>query len=162
MPHGGVLFLDIETSKSAPNLHVFNILTYKCASCHSGVPFFDIPTSTSGPALVCFVHFYLKIFHVSSEHMPPSEPTFRPSRHTSHWKNTAACDFSNILCVCSFFSSDFLTRLCFFLLTLVRLSILSEVWLLNLLSIIISSLAPLDWLSASVTKSVRQLTGLAT
>ena len=40
---------------------VFNILTWKCASCHNGVHFFDISTSKSGPELVCFAHFDLEM-----------------------------------------------------------------------------------------------------
>ena len=48
---------DIWTSKSGPEpCGVFNILTWKCASCHNGVHFLNI--STSKNALnVCFVHF---------------------------------------------------------------------------------------------------------
>ena len=47
-----------------------------------------------------------------------SEPTFRPSRITNHWKNTAILDFPNISRVCISFlvnllSSDFSSHLCF-------------------------------------------------
>ena len=82
------------------------ILTSKCASRHNGVHFFDISTSKSGPELRCFVHFDLEmcfvpqrraIFHLSSGQLAPhprfSEPTFRPSGATNHWKNTVFRDF---------------------------------------------------------------------
>ena len=78
-----------------------------------------------------------------------SEPTFWPSRHTTHWKNTAFPDFPNISRVCIFFlltfaqlyllSSDSTSLLCFFIFwlcysaLLFQLSILSEVRLLNFL-----------------------------
>ena len=41
--------------------YVFNILTWKCASCHNGVPFCDIRTSKTDRTLVCFVNFDFKI-----------------------------------------------------------------------------------------------------
>ena len=46
-----------ERPKVVQTCGVFNILTWKCASCHNGVRFFDIATSTSGSELACFVHF---------------------------------------------------------------------------------------------------------
>ena len=52
-----------------------------------------------------------------------SEPSFRPSRHTNHWKNIEFCDFPNISRVCFLFllsfaqlyllSSDSTSLLCF-------------------------------------------------
>ena len=36
---------------------IFNILTWKCASCHNSVHFFIISTSKSAPRMVCSVHF---------------------------------------------------------------------------------------------------------
>ena len=88
------------------------ILTSKCASRHNGVHFFDISTSKSGPNVVCFVHFDLEmcfapqrraIFHLSSgqlaPHPPLSEPTFRPSGATNHWKNTVNRDFPTFSCI---------------------------------------------------------------
>ena len=38
-------------------LTFFNILTWKCASCHNSVHFFIISTSKSVPRMVCSVHF---------------------------------------------------------------------------------------------------------
>ena len=61
--HNAVHFFDIATSKSAPS-----ILTWKCASRHNGVQFF--------------------ISHLASwlRTRRFSEPTFRPSGATNHWK----------------------------------------------------------------------------
>ncbi len=53
------------------------ILTCKCASRHSGVQFFISPLATWLRAL------------------PFSEPTFRPSQPTNHWKNIMIRDFPN-------------------------------------------------------------------
>ena len=64
-----------------------------------------------------------------------SEPTFRPSGATNHWKNTVNRDFPTFSRICIFF------LLIFSLLTLLtsafQLSILSEVSLLNFLRSII-------------------------
>ena len=123
---------------------VLYILTWKCASRHNGVHFFDISTSKSGPDLLCFVHFDLEmcfapqrraLFHLSSGQLGPhrrfSEPTFRPSGATNHWKNTVNRDFPTFSRICIFF------LLIFSLLTLLtsafQLPILSEVSLLNFL-----------------------------
>ena len=123
---------------------VLYILTWKCASRHNGVHFFDISTSKSGPELVCFVHFDLECasrhngVHFFISHLASwvrtrrfSEPTFRPSGATNHWKNTVNRDFPTFSRICIFF------LLIFSLLTLLtsafQLSILSEVSLLNFL-----------------------------
>ena len=90
---------------------VLYILTWKCASRHNGVHFF--------------------IFHLASWLCTRrfSEPTFRPSGATNHWKNNR--DFPTFSRICIFF------LLIFSLLTLLtsafQLSILSEVSLLNFL-----------------------------
>ena len=89
------------------------ILTWKRASHHNGVQFF--------------------ISHLASwlRTRRFSEPTFRPSRATNHWKNTVNRDFPTFSRICIFF------LLSFSLLTLLtsafQLSILSEVSLLNFL-----------------------------
>ena len=92
---------------------VLYIFTWKCASRHNGVHFF--------------------ISHLASwvRTRRFSEPTFRPSGATNHWKNTVNRDFPTFLRICIFF------LLIFSLLTLLtsafQLSILSEVSLLNFL-----------------------------
>ena len=64
---------------------VLYILTCKCASCYSGVQFFISPLNS-----------FLRTRRFT-------EPTFRPSRPTNHWKNTAFRDFPNIWRVWIFF-----------------------------------------------------------
>ena len=142
--HNGVHFLDIATSKSGPNLVcsvicattvctfstsqlpkvvrswcALCILTCKCASRHNGVHFF--------------------ISHLASwlRTRRFSEPTFRPSGATNHWKNTVFRDFPTFSRICIFFLltlSLLLFSLLIFLFSLpplpysaFHLSILSEV-----------------------------------
>ena len=105
---------------------VLYILTWKCASRHNGVHFF--------------------ISHLASwlRTRRFSEPTFRPSGATNHWKNTVINrDVPTFSHICIFFLLT-LSLLIFFLLifsllTLLtsafQLSILSEVSLLNFLRI---------------------------
>ena len=61
------------------------ILTWKCASRHNGVQFF--------------------ISHLASwlRTRRFSEPTFRPSLATNHWKNTVNRDFPTFSRICIFF-----------------------------------------------------------
>ena len=92
------------------------ILTSKCAARHNGVHFFDIATSESGPTMVCFAHLTWKcasrhngvqlfISHLASwlRTRSFSEPTFRPSGATKHWKNTVFRDFPTFSRICIFF-----------------------------------------------------------
>ena len=148
--HKGVHFFVISTSKTAPNPSVFNtfyfqmvfrattpctfstsqlpkvlrdpgvlyILTCKCASRHNSVQFF--------------------ISHLASwlRTRRFSEPTFRPSGATNHWKNTVFRDFPTFSRICIFFLLT-LSLLLFFLLIFLfslplpcsafHLSIVSEV-----------------------------------
>ena len=103
---------------------VLYILTWTCASRHNGVQFF--------------------ISHLASwlRTRRFSEPTFRPSGATNHWKNTVFRDFPTFSRICIFFLltlSLLLFSLLIFLFSLplpcsaFHLSILSEVWLLNFL-----------------------------
>ena len=176
--HNGVHFFDIATSKSGPTLRCFVhvhfemcfapqrralfltshlpkvartwcalcIFTSKCASHHNGVQFF--------------------ISHLASwlRNRRFSEPTFRPSGATNHWKNLVFRDFTTFSRICIFFLLTLslllfffwpFSSLCFFLLFLFyssfsdlslslplpfsafHLSILSEVWLLNFLRLIL-------------------------
>ena len=88
---------------------VLCILTSKCASRQSGVPFLNISTSKSAPNPWVFLAFSLQnVLRYSGVQFLISplttwlrtrrfnEPTFRLTRHTNHWKNTAFRDFSNI------------------------------------------------------------------
>ena len=103
---------------------VLYILTCKCASRHNGVQFF--------------------ISHLASwlRTRRFSEPTFRPSGASNHWKNTVFRDFPTFSRICIFFLltlSLLIFSLLIFLFSLplpcsaFHLSILSEVWLLNFL-----------------------------
>ena len=103
---------------------VLYILTSKCASRHNGVQIF--------------------ISHLASwlRTRRFSEPTFRPSGATNHWKNTVFRDFPTFSRICIFFLltlSLLIFSLLIFLFSLplpcsaFHLSILSEVWLLNFL-----------------------------
>ena len=106
----------------------FNILTWKRASRHSGVQFLISPLTT-----------WLRTRRFN-------EPTFRLTRHTNHWKNTAFRDFSNIWRGWIFFlltfallhllSSDF-TFFCLYFISLLFICFstlhFSEVYYLNFL-----------------------------
>ena len=107
---------------------VLYILTWKCASHHNGVQLF--------------------ISHLASwlRTRRFSEPTFRLSGATNHWKNTVFRDFPTFSRICIFFLltlSLLLFSLLIFLFSLplpysaFHLSILSEVWLLNFLRLYI-------------------------
>ena len=147
--HNGVHFFDISTSKSGPELVCFvhfdldmcfapqrralfrhlnfqkwsehgvlYILTWKCASRYNGMQFF--------------------ISHLASwlRTRRFSEPTFRPSGATNHWKNKVFRDFPTSSHICIFCLLT-LSLLLFFLLIFLfslplpcsafHLSILSEV-----------------------------------
>ena len=92
---------------------VLYVFTWKCASRHNGVHFF--------------------ISHLASwlRTRRFSEPTFRPSGATNHWKNTVNRDFPTFSRICIFFLLIFSLLTCLFSLTLpcsaFHLSILSEV-----------------------------------
>ena len=107
---------------------VLHILASKCASRHSGVQFF-----------ISHLARWLRTRRFS-------EPTFRPSGATNHWKNTVFRDFATFSRTCLFFlltlsplwSSLFCSSLLWlFPPLLFHLSILSEVWRLNFLRITI-------------------------
>ena len=93
------------------------LFTWKCASRHNGVQFF--------------------IFHLASwlRTRRFSEPTFRPTGATNHWKNTVFRDFPTFSRICIFFL--LILSLLTLLTSAFQLSILSEVSLLNFLRICI-------------------------
>ena len=106
-------FSTSQLPKVVRSSSALSILTWKCASRRNGV------------------HFFMS--HLASwlRTRRFSEPTFRPSGATNHWKNTVNRDFPIFLPIYLFF------LLIFSLLTLFtsafQLSILSEVSLLNFL-----------------------------
>ena len=91
--HSGVqFFLHLNFKKCSEPLSFLAfscIFTSKCASRHSGVQFLISPLTT-----------WLRTRRFN-------EPTFRLTRHTNHWKNTAFRDFSNIWRGCIFFLLTF-------------------------------------------------------
>ncbi len=106
-------FSTSQLQKAVRSWHVLHIFTWKCASRHSGVQFFISPLTT-----------WLRTRRFN-------EPTFRLTRRTNHWKNTAFRDFSNIWRGCIFFLLTLLHLICFS--SAFQLSILSEVHYLNFL-----------------------------
>ena len=124
---------------------ILYILTSKCASRHNGVQLF-IP----------YLATWLRTRRFS-------EPTFRPSGATNHWKNTVSRDFSTFsrtrifflltLSLSLLFSSlrfaslRFSSLLWLFPPLLFHLAILSEVWLLNFLRLYNIGVSATSWLS---------------
>ena len=116
--HNAVHFFDISTSKRFRDRQFLTLLTSKCASRHNGVQFFISPVAS-----------WLRTRRFS-------EPTFRPSGATNHWKNTVFRDFPTFSRICIFCLLT-LSLLLFFLLIFLfsmplpcsafHLSILSEV-----------------------------------
>ena len=78
-------FLTSQLPKVVRTPSVFNILTWKCASRHNGVQFFISHLAS----WLCTRRF--------------SEPTFRPSGASNHWKNTVFRDFPTFSRICIFF-----------------------------------------------------------
>ena len=82
-------FSTSKLQKVLRGLQFFNIFTSECAFRHSGVQFWIYALTT----WLCTRRF--------------NRPTFRLTRHTNHWKNTAFRDFSNILARMYLLSLDF-------------------------------------------------------
>ena len=117
-PQRRALFSTSQLPKVVRDRQFLTLLTSKCASRHNGVHFF--------------------ISHLASwlRTRRFSEPTFRPSGATNHWKNTVNRDFPTFSRICIFFLltlSLLLFSLLIFLFSLplpcsaFHLSILSEV-----------------------------------
>ena len=106
-------FSTSQLPKVVRSSSVLYILTWKCASRHNGVQLF--------------------ISHLASwlRTRRFSEPTFRPTGATNHWKNTVFRDFPTFSRICIFFL--LILSLLTLLTSAFQLSILSEVSLLNFL-----------------------------
>ena len=99
---------------------VLYILTSKCASRQNGVHFFDIATSKSGSTMMCVLYILtskctsrhnivqLFISHLASwlRTRRFSEPTFRPSGATIHWKKHSVSRVSYLFARLHLLSSD--------------------------------------------------------
>ena len=128
------------------------VLTSKCASRRNSVHFFDSSTSKSCSETVSFYHFLtskrasrhncvqLFLSHLATwlRTRRFSQPTFRPSGATNHWKNTVIRDLSYLFAHLHLRSSDSFSSLIFLLLLILLFhpSILSEAWLLNFLRLL--------------------------
>ena len=77
-------FLTSQLPKVVRDRQFFTLLTLKCASRHNGVQFFIAPVAS-----------WLRTRRFS-------EPTFRPSGATNHWKNTVFRDFPTFSRICIF------------------------------------------------------------
>ena len=110
-------FSTSQLPKVVRSSSVLSILTWKCASRHNGV------------------HFFMS--HLASwlRTRRFSEPTFRHSGATNHWKNTVNRDFPIFSRICIFFL--LILSLLTLLTSAFQLSILSEVSLLNFLRLYI-------------------------
>ena len=149
-PQQRALFLTAQHPKVVWDPEFFALLTWRCASCHNGMCFSksQLPKvlQRRGILSICASHHsgvQLFISHLTrwlrTCHF--SEPTFRPSGATKHWKKHSVSRLFYLFAHLHLLSSDsFSSLISFFLfssLTLptsaFHLSILSEVWLLNFL-----------------------------
>ena len=146
--HNGVHFFDISTAKSGPNLVCFvhfdfgNVLraTKACTFSTSQLPkvvrhwcALYILTSKSASR-----HKGVQIFitHLASwlRTRRFSEPTFRPSGATNHWKNTLFRDFPTFSRICIFFLLILSLVLFFLLISLFSLPLPCSAFHLSILS----------------------------
>ena len=95
---------------------VLYIFTSKCASRHNGVQFFISPLAS-----------WLRTRRFS-------EPTFRPSGATNHWKNTVFRDFSTFSRICIFCLLTLSLLLFFLLIFLISLPLPYSAFHLSILS----------------------------
>ena len=143
--HNGVHFFDIRTSKSGPTLVCFVHFDFKMCFAPQRRALFRHRNfqKWSGAEVFCTfwlanvlsrhngVHFFMS--HLASwlRTRRFSEPTFRPSGATNHWKNTVNRDFPIFSRIYLFFL--LILSLLTLLTSAFQLSILSEVSLLNFL-----------------------------
>ena len=106
-------FSTSQLPKVVRDRQFLTLLTSKCASRHNGVQF-----------LISHLASWLRTRRFS-------EPTFRPTGATNHWKNTVFRDFPTFSRICIFFL--LILSLLTLLTSAFQLSILSEVSLLNFL-----------------------------
>ena len=110
------LFLRAHSSCRIASRCVLYILTWKCASRHNGVQFFISPLAS-----------WLRTRRFS-------EPTFRPSGATNHWKNTVFRDFSTFSRICIFCLLTLSLLLFFLLIFLFPLPLPCSAFYLSILS----------------------------
>ena len=110
----GVHFLDSSTSKNGPRPSVFYTFHFEMCFAPQWRALFD-STSKSAPSMVLYiltskcasrhnsVQFFISHLTRCLRTRRFSEPTFRPSGATNHWKNTVNRDFSTFSRTCIFF-----------------------------------------------------------
>ena len=137
-------FFDISTSKSGPSMVCFVHFDFKMCFAPQRRALFRPLNFQKWSEHGVWTFWLLFISHLASwlRTRRFSEPTFRPSGVTNHWKNTVFRDFPTFSRICIFFLltlSLLIFSLLIFLFSLplpcsaFHLSILSEVWLLNFL-----------------------------
>ena len=143
--HNGVHFFDIATSKSGPTMVCFAHFDFKMCFAPQRRALFRHLNFQKWSAPLVFCPFWLGNVlrattgvHFSMSHLASwprtrlfSEPTFRPSGATNHWKNTVNRDFPIFSRIYLFFL--LILSLLTLLTSAFQLSILSEVSLLNFL-----------------------------
>ena len=165
--HNGVHFFDIATSKSGPNLVCFVHFDLEMCFAPQRRALFRHRNFQKWSDAGVFCTFWLgNVLRATtacnfSSHLASwlrtrrfSEPTFRPSGASNHWKNIVFRDFPTFSRICIFFLltlSLLIFSLLIFLFSLplpysaFHLSILSEVWLLNFLRLLPSPNTPNSW-----------------
>ena len=156
--HNGVHFFNISASKSGPELRCFVHFDLQMCFAPQRRTLFQHLNFQKWSGAEVFCTFWLAnvlrattacnfsslIWPAGSAPAAFSEPTFRPSGASNHWKNTVFRDFPTFSRICIFFLltlSLLIFSLLIFLFSLplpcsaFHLSILSEVWLLKLPSI---------------------------
>ena len=116
----------MSTSKTGPKWCALRVLTWKCASRHTDVHFFDHVNFQKWSEMVCLgiltwkcvsrhtgVQFFISHLATWLRTRRFSEPTFRPSGATNHWKNRVNCDFSTFSRACNVLSSHSFSSLIF-------------------------------------------------
>ena len=153
--HNGVHFFNISTSKSGPRLRCLVRFDFKmCFAPQRRALFRHLNFQKwSDPLVFCLfchngVHFFMS--HLASwlRTRRFSEPTFRPSGATNHWKNTVNRDFPIFSRIYLFFL--LILSLLTLLTSAFQLSILSEVSLLNFLRLFLFFMYAADSSSAFV------------
>ena len=114
-PQLHALFRHLNFQKWSEREVIFTFSTCKCASRHNGVHFFlDISTSVRTWCVLWILTWKFASSHNGVQffisHLASwlrtrrfSEPTFRPSGATNHWKNTVFRDFPTFSPTCIFF-----------------------------------------------------------
>ena len=94
-------FSTSERQKVARACGVLHILTWKCASRHSVVFCAFWLANVLRATAACHFSPVCQNSYLRTRRF--SEPTFRTSGTTNHWKNTAVRDVPNIFRACTFF-----------------------------------------------------------